>query len=151
MTNATMNHLKQSIYRCICERTAQRNQKNVKICLFYVFLSMCQWMWWYALMLHLWCTDDLLMMHWGVLKMHWWWANDVLMMHWWCADDALTIRWCCADGALMMHWWCTDDALMVHWWCTYGMLMMHWWCTNDILLMHKCHVWYPSFFSFSKI
>ena len=29
MTNATMNHLKQSIYRCICERTAQRNQKNV--------------------------------------------------------------------------------------------------------------------------
>ena len=33
-------------------------------------------------------------------------------MHWWYADDALMICWWCTDDALIMHYWCADDALM---------------------------------------
>ena len=83
---------------------------------------------------------------WSGLTMHWWYADDALMICWWCTDDALMICWWCtadalmmcswcADDALMMHSWCADETLMMHWWCADDALMMHWWCTDDGLMM----------------
>ena len=108
-----------------------------------------------ALMMHWWCTDDLLMI--PTNEMHVthvtnrqtdnekkkknatsrirstrlksslvWWS---LMMHWWC-----TVECWCTDDALMNYWWYADDAVMMHWGCTYeyDALIMHWWWTDMV-------------------
>ena len=59
-------------------------------------------------------------------------------MHLWCTDDALMMRWLFTDDVLLVPWWCPDDAMMMHQWCTHDALMMHWWCTDDALSKIWC-------------